>query len=99
MLASGEGMTHTVTVTVSDGNGNTNTCTVVLTGDDVTPPTPTCEGPQTIALNPYCTLIVPDLTNGASATDNCSASFTESKSCYWSRTCIRGWSNIQLPLR
>ncbi|MBK8297485.1 MAG: HYR domain-containing protein [Saprospiraceae bacterium] len=79
MLASGEGMTHTVTVTVSDGNGNTNTCTVVLTGDDVTPPTPTCEGPQTIALNPYCTLIVPDLTNGASATDNCSASFTWSQ--------------------
>jgi VCBS repeat-containing protein len=79
MLASGEGMTHTVTITVSDGNGNTNTCTVILTGDDVTPPTPTCEGPQTIALNPYCTLIVPDLTNGASATDNCSASFTWSQ--------------------
>ena len=79
MLASGEGMTHTITITVSDGNGNSSTCTVVLTGDDAMPPTPTCEGPQTIVLDANCKLIVPDLTNGSSATDNCSASFTWSQ--------------------
>ncbi|MBK6859749.1 MAG: hypothetical protein IPG95_05650 [Saprospiraceae bacterium] len=80
LLASGEGTTHTVTVTVSDGNGNSASCTVVLTGDDTTPPVPTCEGPQTIVLDANCKLMVPDLTNGASATDNCSASFSWSQS-------------------
>ncbi|MFZ1424399.1 MAG: HYR domain-containing protein, partial [Saprospiraceae bacterium] len=80
LLASGEGTTHTITVTVNDGNGNSSTCTVVLTGDDTTPPTPICEGPQTIVLNSACELLVPNLIDGASATDNCSASFTWSQS-------------------
>ncbi|MBK6859747.1 MAG: hypothetical protein IPG95_05640 [Saprospiraceae bacterium] len=80
LLASGEGFSHTVTVTVSDGNGNSSTCLVLLTGDDTTPPVPTCEAPQNISLNASCQLRVPNLIDGASATDNCSASFTGSKS-------------------
>ncbi|MBK9109245.1 MAG: HYR domain-containing protein [Saprospiraceae bacterium] len=79
MLASGEGMTHTVTVTVDDGNGNTNTCSVLLTGDDTTPPVPDCENNQTVALNINCELMVPDKINNATATDNCSMSFTWSQ--------------------
>ncbi|MBK6859746.1 MAG: hypothetical protein IPG95_05635 [Saprospiraceae bacterium] len=58
LLASGEGTTHTVTVTTNDGNGNSATCTVVLTGNDNTPPVPSCEGPQTIALDANCKLLV-----------------------------------------
>ncbi len=84
LLASGEGVTHTVTVTADDGNGNTSTCTVVLTGDDLTPPVPTCEGAQTIVLDAECDLLVPDLTDGASATDNCAAGF------YWSQSPTSG---------
>ncbi len=80
ILSSGEGTTHTVTVTADDGNGNTATCEVVLTGDDAIAPVPTCEGAQTIALDAGCQLTVPNLTDGATATDNCSTSFTWSQS-------------------
>ncbi|MBK9109243.1 MAG: HYR domain-containing protein [Saprospiraceae bacterium] len=80
LLASGEGTTHTVTVTANDGNGNSATCTVVLTGNDNTNPVPSCESAQTINLNSSCQLLVPDLTDGASATDNCSTTFTWSQS-------------------
>ena len=68
-----------MTVTANDGNGNSATCTVVLTGNDNTNPVPTCEMAQTIALNSSCQLSVPDLTDGATATDNCSMSFTWSQ--------------------
>ncbi|MBK9109241.1 MAG: HYR domain-containing protein [Saprospiraceae bacterium] len=80
LLASGEGTTHTVTVTANDGNGNSATCTVVLTGNDNTNPVPTCETAQTINLNSSCQLLVPDLTDGATATDNCSTTFTWTQS-------------------
>ncbi|MBK9109242.1 MAG: choice-of-anchor D domain-containing protein [Saprospiraceae bacterium] len=80
LLSSGEGTTHTVTVTANDGNGNSATCTVVLTGNDNTNPVPSCETAQTINLNSSCQLLVPDLTDGATATDNCSTTFTWTQS-------------------
>jgi hypothetical protein len=80
MLASGEGITHTVTITADDGNGNTATCTVTLTGDDSTPAVPTCKGAQTISLNADCALEVPNLMDGATATDNCATTFSWSQS-------------------
>ncbi|MBK8954456.1 MAG: HYR domain-containing protein [Saprospiraceae bacterium] len=80
LMASGEGTTHTITVTVDDGNGNTNTCSVVLTGDDTTPPIPDCENDQTVLLNVNCEANVPNLRNGATATDNCSTTFTWTQS-------------------
>ncbi|MBK8954457.1 MAG: HYR domain-containing protein [Saprospiraceae bacterium] len=84
LLASGEGTTHTVTVTANDGNGNSATCTVVLTGDDITPPVPDCENNQTLSLDANCEIMVPDKTNAASATDNCSSTFT------WTQNPLQG---------
>ena len=57
-------MTHTIAVTVNDGNVVVLPA-VVLTGDDTTPPVPTCsEGSQTIVLNSSCKLMVPNLVDG-----------------------------------
>ena len=72
-LASGEGTTHTIVVTATDPAGNTSSCAVILTGDDTTPPTPTCEAAATIVLNGNCELVVTDVMDGSSATDNCTA--------------------------
>jgi hypothetical protein len=73
-LASSEGQTHVITVTADDGNGNSSTCTVTLTGDDQSAPTATCEADATISLNGNCELIVTDVVDGTTATDNCDMS-------------------------
>jgi len=79
-VLTGHNSSQLVTLTANDGNGNTSNCTLTVTLKDVTPPVPTCEGPQTIDLDANCQLLVPDLTDGASATDNCSMSFSWSQS-------------------
>jgi hypothetical protein len=61
----------TVTITATDGEGNTDTCTVDITVQDVTDPVITCPGDVTLDLDASCEASVPDLTAGATATDNC----------------------------
>ena len=71
LLSSGAGTTHTVTVTADDGNGNTADCTVVLTGDDTTPPTITCPTDQNNApALSFCSAVVTGI--DAVYSDNCS---------------------------
>ena len=68
--------------TISDGCAANNfNVTITYSGGDKVPPTPTCEAAQTINLNGSCGLSVPNLTDGATATDNCSgATYTWSQS-------------------
>jgi hypothetical protein len=69
-----------VTVTATDGSGNTANCTVSITFQDQDPPTVTCPGNTTVALNPNCQAQVPNYAGQSSASDNCTASPTITQS-------------------
>ena len=69
LLASGEGVTHTLTITATDASGNTNSCTLLLIGDDKTKPNIICPPDRIINLSANCTWTVPFLT--ATVSDNC----------------------------
>ncbi|MFK8165471.1 MAG: HYR domain-containing protein [Lewinella sp.] len=60
-----------VTVTATDATGNTSQCNVTFIKQDVTPPTLTCVGPQTLVVDANnCMAVLPDYTSGA-ASDAC----------------------------
>jgi hypothetical protein len=72
--------TTSVTITVTDVAGNSTDCMVTLTAKDVTAPTITCPDDVTVEMNSPSTLIVPDFTEDATATDNCSENMTIAQS-------------------
>jgi hypothetical protein len=57
------------TVTCSDGSGHA--CGFTVTVNDTTLPTATCPSNQTLSVGANCTVAVPDLRTGLSASDNC----------------------------
>lgn len=71
---------QTVTVTATDGAGNNQNCTITLTKVDVTDPSITCPGTQTLNLNSSCTATLPSYTSAANASDNCTAAPTVTQS-------------------
>ena len=71
-LSSAHNMTHIVNIIATDAAGNTGSCTVVLTAQDVSPPSISCPENTTISLNVNCQLVVPMLISGATINDNCS---------------------------
>src|SRR5205085_216348 len=70
---------HTVHITANDGSsnnngaGNTSTKDVTFTVNDTTPPTVTCPAPSSASADANCQAAVPDVTSGATASDNCGA--------------------------
>ena len=67
-----------VVVTATDAAGNTDEATVVLTAKDVTAPVLTAEGNQDVNLDGGCSITIPNLVDGSSATDNCTYTITQS---------------------
>ncbi|MGI8580732.1 MAG: beta strand repeat-containing protein, partial [Chitinophagaceae bacterium] len=66
--------TFTVTLTATDVSGNSSTCNFTVTKKDVTPPSITCPGTQTLALaSTNCKASLPNYTTLATTSDNCSA--------------------------
>ncbi|MFZ6050790.1 HYR domain-containing protein, partial [Halocola ammonii] len=70
--------TTTVTLTATDGAGNTATCTFDVTVEDTTNPTVTCPADQTLSADASCQVNLPDYASGATASDNCSVTVTQS---------------------
>ena len=69
-MASSDGGTINVTVTATDVNSNTTSCTVVLTGDDTTPPVATCQNISVpLDASGNYTLTAAEIDGGS--TDNC----------------------------
>ena len=64
---------NTIQLTATDQSGNATNCTVTVTAVDRTPPTITCPADATVAVDANCQYRIPDLTGGATATDNCTA--------------------------
>jgi hypothetical protein len=65
----------TLNLIVTDSGGCTDTCSKVVSVTDTTPPTITaCAPPATGTANASCKASVPDFTAGTTATDNCTAS-------------------------
>lgn len=58
--------------TAEDLCGNIDSVDQIVTVQDTTPPSLTCPADITLTLGANCQLSLPDLTGGASATDNCS---------------------------
>lgn len=67
-----------VTLTVTDIYGNSSNCVANVTVIDVIPPVLTAEADQDVNLDANCSITIPDLVDGSSATDNCSFSITQS---------------------
>ncbi|MHA6279521.1 T9SS type B sorting domain-containing protein [Salinimicrobium sp. CAU 1759] len=67
-----------VKVTATDAAGNTAEATVVLTAKDVTKPILTAEADQEVNLDADCSITVPNLVDGSTATDNCTVTITQS---------------------
>lgn len=66
-----------VTMTVADNAGNKSTCQVTVKVTDTTPPSLTCPDVTMLDANATCQAMVPDLTTGAQASDNCSVTMTQ----------------------
>ncbi len=65
---------HVITVTVTDAPGNPASCTAALTVEDETAPEiTTCPSDQELPMNAACQAVIPDLTVGVIASDNCTA--------------------------
>jgi hypothetical protein len=80
IIASSHNSLETVVITAEDPSGNTNiaACEVVLTAQDITPPTFSCPDNFDVNLNANCELIIPDLTALImDGNDNCSFSFVQ----------------------
>ncbi|TPV32253.1 HYR domain-containing protein [Paucihalobacter ruber] len=76
VIGSGGGIP--VTLTVTDIHGNSSSCVANVTVIDVIPPVLTAEADQNVNLDANCSITIPDLVDGSSATDNCSFSITQS---------------------
>jgi len=66
-----------VVVTATDAAGNTDEMTVVLTAKDVSAPVLTAEADQDVDLDDACSITVPNLVDGSTATDNCTYTITQ----------------------
>src|SRR5207248_3068488 len=64
---------HTITVTATDAAGNSATCSTTFTVSDTKAPTVICSAPQPAGADDTCQAAVPNVTGGASVSDNCSA--------------------------
>lgn len=62
---------HTVTVTVTDAAGNSNSCTTSVNVVDTTPPQVSCPAPSTVSVGANCSATVPNISQSATASDNC----------------------------
>ncbi|MDQ6653292.1 MAG: HYR domain-containing protein, partial [Acidobacteriota bacterium] len=65
--------TTTITWTATDGSGNGSSCTQTVTVNDTEKPTITCPAPTSASADANCQAPVPDVASGATASDNCSA--------------------------
>jgi len=63
--------------TVNDGNGQSATCTTVITVEDNSAPVLIAEADQDVDLEEDCSIIIPDLVDGSTATDNCTYTITQ----------------------
>ncbi len=72
-LLNGQGASTQVTLVADDGNGNLDSCTFVVTLEDDVPPTITCPGDRTVALDANCNYALANLREDATVTDNCTA--------------------------
>ena len=77
-VLNGDGTSQLVTLTADDGNGNTSTCSFTVTVQDQTDPLIVCPDgsitPFTLASDANCNAVLPDYTNEATVTDNCTES-------------------------
>lgn len=69
-----------VTITATDAAGNSTSCSFTVTPVDVTAPTLTCPGNQTVSANASCQAVLASYTGMASATDACTPSPTITQS-------------------
>ncbi|MEP6262889.1 MAG: Ig-like domain-containing protein [Gillisia sp.] len=77
VISSEDNTTIEVVVTATDAAGNTDETTVVLTAKDVTDPELTAEADQDVNLDDSCSITVPNLVDGSTATDNCTFEITQ----------------------
>ncbi|WP_218026528.1 hypothetical protein, partial [Flavobacterium flevense] len=63
--------TINVTVTAIDAAGNTDSEIIVITAKDLAAPVLTAEAAQNVTLDANCSVTIPNLVDGSSATDNC----------------------------
>lgn len=73
-LLSGSGTQQLISLFATDQFNNTSSCSFTITLEDVTPPTITCPGNQSIAINSNCQYTIPDFSSLVTATDFCDAS-------------------------
>ena len=71
-ILSGHNEMMLITLTAEDGNGNATFCTFNVTLEDQTDPVVTCPEAQDLNLNNFCQVAIPDFTNLATASDDCS---------------------------
>ena len=64
---------NVITVTATDQSGNGSTCTVTVTAVDRINPTISCPADASVTVDAGCRYEVPDLSAGATVSDNCSA--------------------------
>lgn len=73
-VLNGPAGTTTVTVTATDESGNANNCQVTITVSDDTDPMIVCPANQQLIADGACMATIPDYTNDAVASDNCTLS-------------------------
>ncbi len=73
----GAGVT-VVTITATDGAGNTATCNANFTVTDAPPSITSCAPAQSAFADAACQAAVPDFTAGTTATDECTATLSQS---------------------
>ena len=72
--------TNTVTFTVTDDSGNSSQCSFDVNVIDVTDPSISCPGNQTLNANASCQASLPDYTGLLTTSDNCDPSLTLAQS-------------------
>ncbi|MCM8568851.1 hypothetical protein NE848_05640 [Gramella jeungdoensis] len=78
VISSEHNGTVDVIVTAADPAGNKDESTVVLTAKDNQAPVLTAEADQDVVIDADCSITIPDLVDGSVATDNCTATITQS---------------------
>ncbi|MCB0524017.1 MAG: HYR domain-containing protein [Saprospiraceae bacterium] len=68
---------NVVVLTVTDNSGNTSTCEATVTVEDNKKPHIHCLQNKTLIFDETCTAIMPDYTDNATVSDNCSAMVTQ----------------------
>ncbi len=73
-LLSGIGSMQTITLTADNGAGKSNSCSFDITLTDTLAPVINCPLDVTLSANANCEVILPNYTEAATASDNCSTS-------------------------